>query len=461
MKTNIKLLAVCALVSAASAVSAQNTNSAYFLDGYTYRYQLNPSFGHDMNFVSVPGIGNINFAMRGNLHLTDVLHNVDGKTVLFTNPGVPASAVNDFYNMSKMGMDLKLNLISAGFRAFGGYNTISINARADMHFGFPKSLAVLAKEGVENETYDLSGIGGNANAYAEIGFNHSHDIKSVPGLRVGGAVKFLIGMANIDANTKIATLTLGQNEWTAATNAVVNANISKFRYKTKVNDNGDPYVSGADLEGDGSFKPNGFGMTFDLGLNYNWKDFNFSIALLDAGWLSYYNTMQASTNGVRTFNTDAYIFNANENVDNSFKNEWNRFNDNLEQLYQLTDNGDVGTRTIKTGMTLNAGIDYALPVYRNLHFGLLSSSRFIGNYSWTELRVSANINPAKWFGASVNYAYNTYGSAFGWLINFNPKGFNIFFGMDHTMFRLAKQGIPLNSNVSVNCGINIPFGKRI
>lgn len=460
MKTNIKLLAACALMSTAAAVSAQNTNSGYFLDGYTYRYQLNPAYGNDMNFVSIPAIGNINMAMRGNLHLTDVLHVVDGKTVLFTNPNVPNSVLKDFDDMNKLGMDMKLNILSGGFRAWGGYNTVSINARADMMLGMPKSLFSLAKQGVENRKYDLSGLGATANAYAEIAFNHSREIEQVPGLRAGAAVKFLIGLASFDAKTKNSSLTLGQDEWIARTNAVVNANIGKFRFKTKLNDDGHEYVDGADMQGDGSISPNGFGMAFDLGANYKWNDFNFSLAVLDLGWVSYFKTLQASTNGTRTFNTDAYIFNANEDADNSFKHEWDRFNDGLDQLYQLSDNGDVGTRSVATHATLNIGVDYALPMYRKLHFGVLSSSRFISDYSWTEVRISANVNPVKWFGASVNYAVGTFGSSFGWLLNFNPKGFNLFVGMDNTMFKMAKQGVPLNSNMAVNFGINIPFGKR-
>lgn len=442
---------------AASSVFAQNTNSGYFLDGYTYRYQMNPAFGNDMNFVSIPAIGNINVAMHGNLHLTDVLHPIDGKTSLFTNPEVPNSVLKDFPNITKMGFDMKLNILSGGFKAWGGYNTVSINARTDVHVGVPKSLFRLAKDGVMNDTYDLSGIGGYGNAFAEIGFNHSRDIKGVPGLRVGAAVKFLLGVASFEMKTQNATLQLGQDNWIARTEAVANANIGGFRYKVKTNDEGKTYVDNFDLDGDGSIGINGFGMAFDLGANYKWRDFNFSFALLDLGWISYYNTQQASTNGIRTFDTDAYVFNSSEEATNSFKHEWNRFTDNLDKLYQLDDNGDVGTRTVMPGATLNFGVDYALPVYRPLHFGGLLSSRLLGNYAWTEFRVSANINPCKWFGASVNYAVSNFGNAFGWLINFNPKGFNIFFGMDNTTFKLAKQGVPLNSNLSANFGINIPF----
>lgn len=457
MKTNIKSLAVCVMLGAAASLSAQNTNSGYFLDGYNYRYQMNPAFGNDMNFVSIPVVGNINFAVRGNLHLTDVFHVVDGKTVLFTNPEVSPSFLKDIKDFNKLNTDLSINILSGGFKAWGGYNTVSINARADIYAGLPKSLFVLAKDGITNDTYQLGGIGAKGNAYAEIAFNHSHDIKSAPGLRIGGAVKFLVGLASIEAKTRKADLILGQDQWTAITNATLNANFSRLHYKTKRNDLGQEYVSGVEMDDSEAIKPNGFGMAFDLGLNYKFRDFNFSAAVLDLGWITYSNTVQASTNGNRTFNTDAYVFNANEDAPNSFKHEWDRFTDDLGDLYQLTDNGNVGSRTVMPTVGLNFGVDYALPVYRRLHFGLLSSTRFVPNYTWTELRVSANVNPVNCFSATANFAVSNYGCAFGWLLNFNHRWFNIFVGMDHTTFKLAKEGVPLNSNASVNFGMNIPF----
>ena len=80
MKTNIRLFAACAVIAAGGAMaSAQNTNSGYFLDGYNYRYQMNPAFGNDMNFVSFPVLGNINAAMRGNIHMTYIYHVVYGQ----------------------------------------------------------------------------------------------------------------------------------------------------------------------------------------------------------------------------------------------------------------------------------------------------------------------------------------------------------------------------------------------
>ena len=42
-------------------------------------------------------------------------------------------------------------------------------------------------------------------------------------------------------------------------------------------------------------------------------------------------------------------------------------------------------------------------------------------------------------------------------MNVHTPGFSFFLGMDHTLGKLAKQGVPLNSNGSVNLGLSVLF----
>lgn len=459
MKSKIaKLLLAAGALAVSGSANAQNTYSGYFLDGYTYRYQMNPAMGNESNFFSIPALGNLNVAFRGNLHLNSVIYNLNGKTVLFSNPNLGVSEVmNKFSDKNKIGTNMKINILSGGFKAWGGYNTVSINANANMGISVPKSFFSLVKEGISNKSYDIENLKADVLGYAEIAFGHSRDIKQVEGLRVGANLKFLIGLANIQADFKNANLNLNENSWTGTSNADIYANLGGFQYKTKTNDQGRTYVSGADMNGNGSIGPNGFGLALDLGAEYKYNDLKFSLALLDLGFISFSNTKKASTNGERYFDSSEYIFNVDEDAPNSFDNEWKRMRDGLSDLYQLSDMGDVGGRTRGLAATLNVGVDYTLPVYRNLHFGLLNTTSFNGPFTFTEFRLSANVTPIKVLSADVNLAAGTYGVGFGWLINVHPKGFNLFAGMDHTMGKLCKQGIPLNSNASFNFGINIPF----
>ena len=455
MKNIIRAIALCGIMAfAAFGASAQNTNSAYFVDNYTYRYQLNPAYDNERNFVSFPGIGNLNFGINGSLNLTDVLYVRDGKTVLFSNPLVSTSEVlKNIGDKNTLGTSIRENIMSVGFKALGGYNTVTLGARADVGVMVPGSLFRLVKEGVSNRKYDIRNVGLNALGYAELALNHSRDIKQVPGLRVGAAVKVLVGIANVDARFNEANLTLGVDEWTVTSDADVYVNLPKFQFDRKYNDkSGQEYVSGLNMDGNGSIGPNGYGLAFDLGATYKWNDFSFSLAALDLGFISFSNTMYATTNGKSTFNTDDHIFNPSD-----FDSSWDDFIGDFDKIYQLEDKGNIGGRTRTLGATLNVGVEYTFPLYRKLTFGVLSSTRFQGRYSWSEARISANVAPVKCFSAGINFAAGTYGVAFGWLLNYSYTGFNIFVGMDNTHCRLAKQGVPLNSNMAVNFGINFPF----
>ena len=74
MKSFKKLLILASVVAAYNSAYAQNSYSGYFLDNYTYRYEMNPAFGNSKGFVSMPVIGNFNTAIRGTLHLSDIFY---------------------------------------------------------------------------------------------------------------------------------------------------------------------------------------------------------------------------------------------------------------------------------------------------------------------------------------------------------------------------------------------------
>ncbi len=39
--------------------AAQTIRSAFFSEDYKFRHMLNPAFGNEQNFVSIPALGNI------------------------------------------------------------------------------------------------------------------------------------------------------------------------------------------------------------------------------------------------------------------------------------------------------------------------------------------------------------------------------------------------------------------
>lgn len=442
-------------ISVASVASAQNLQSAYFTDGYLYRYQSNPAFDNERNFIAMPALGNLNLGVKGTLSLDDVLYNVDGKTTTFLNPAVDA---NEFLNAigdnSRFGSDFKVGILAAGFNAFKGYNTISLNVRGNLNSRIPTTFMRLLKEGVQNKTYDISDLSMHADAYAELALGHSHKINEK--LRIGGALKFLVGAGNVDAQFDQAHLTLGENSWDIVVEGQLQSSIKNLAYKHDINNNTKhEYVDGMDID---EFGVNGFGVAVDLGAEYKLNnDWSFSAAVLDLGFINWSNNMLASTNGVKSFTTDSYTFNVDDEAANNFDDELDLMRDDLTALYELEDMGDQGARSKMLAATINVAAQYTLPVYRNLKFGLLNTTRLQGDYTWTEFRLSANVNPVKAFSAGANFAAGTYGCAFGWVMNVNVPGFNFFVGMDHLITKLSKQGVPLTSKADLSLGINFPF----
>lgn len=457
MKHLSKLFILLGIAAAATGVSAQNTASGYFLDDYMYRYEMNPAIGNSRGFVSMPAIGNINIDFKGNLHLTNVLFQHNGRTVSFMHPSISAEQVLDgIKDYSHFNFSEKLNILSIGFKGIGGYNTITVSERADIGLRLPKSIFSLLKEGVANKSYHIDGMGAFGNAYAQIALNHSHDI--MPGLRVGASVKVLLGGGNIDARFNNATLELGENDWSIVSNAEIKARVKGLKYETEYSeDTKRDYVNGIDVDSPGI---GGFGLAFDLGAVYELPmlpDLTVSASVLDLGFIKWDNNVVASTCGDRHFNTDRYTFSADGDSPNSFENTGDQIKSDISSLYQLDNLGDQGSITTPLGATVNVGVEYKLPVYRKVSFGILNTTRVQKDYGWTNFRLSANIAPCKVFDASVSGSVGTFGASFGWLFNLHCTGFNLFFGTDHTPGKLAKQGVPLSSRAQFNFGLNFPL----
>ena len=215
-------------------------------------------------------------------------------------------------------------------------------------------------------------------------------------------------------------------------------------------------VNDIDIDGAGL---GGFGLALDLGAVYKInQDWTVNAALLDVGFISWSNDMQAVNSG------KPFIFEGFNDIDvsskdapTSMKNQGHGYSDQLADFANLKDNGDQGGRTTGIGATLNLGAEYNLPVYRKMTFGFLSSTRFNGPYTWTEARLSANWTPLNWLDGGMSFAVNSFTTSMGWVLNIHPKGYNFFIGMDHLLGKTSKEMIPLSSNASVALGMAVSF----
>ncbi len=468
MKTIYKNLFTAALMAVGCSAAAQTINSAYFTEDYKFRHMLNPAFGNEQNYVSIPALGNISVNTHGNFGYRDVIMSnpmypslSDKKMTTFLNPYISAEdALSGFSTgNNRITGDVSLTILSAGFKAFGGYNTIEINSRTTTGVSLPYELFEFAKN-TGNHSYNIGDINAHAQSFAEIAFGHSRQINDK--LRLGAKLKVLVGLGRADVKMRNMKADLtAEDKWTITGEATADVSMKGFSYvseEKEYNIEGSgtyERVNNVDLDGVGV---GGFGMAIDLGGVYEInEDWTVSASVLDLGFISWTNDMLAENR------SKSFVFNGFHDVSvtsdrgEEIDTKVDRYGDQLADFANLTDMGDKGGRSTGIGATINVGAEYTLPVYRKVSFGALCTSRINGAYSWTEGRLSANYAPQNWLDGGVSFAVNSFTTSMGWVLNLHPKGYNFFIGMDHILGKTSKEMIPLSSNASLTVGMNITW----
>lgn len=476
MKKRFSIIAAAMFALAAQQASAQQLQSAYFLDGYSYAHQLNPA--HDMSHSSYFGfpfitLGNLNMGVNGNVGVGDVLYSRNGKLVTYLHPSVGIDeALGNFNDNNKFQFNLFTSLISFGFHKWGGYNTFDLNLRSNFGFNAPYGLFELTKN-LQNKNYDISKFGGYGQAYAEVAIGHSREVYE--GVRAGLRAKVLVGLARVDAEFNKLSLDLqDESKWMVEADATINAHVKGLTWGApKVEEYEDPAkgtyetIDFDNIDFEGSKGVAGMGLAFDLGGEVDFgkldlvENLHAGLAVRDLGFLKWKEGISAKNNG------DPFEFDGFNNImvddehGEDFDDMSDDLTDRLTDLYRLKDTGAASGRTTGLGTTLTLSASYDLPYYDKLSFGFTYNQRIQKTYGWHEERIYATVKPTKWFEASVNGGVGTFGPMWGWVINFCPTGFNFFIGMDHVVGKMAKQGVPLNSNANFSLGIAFPLGKYV
>ena len=454
-----KYIAAALFFSAALTSQAQELNSAYFTEGYTFRHTENPAIGNDRNYISVPGIGNVNVGLHGNFGLDGVLwENQWGpeQTTTFLNPNISVEEALSKFNDgdNKVQGDIKLTLLSVGFKKWNGYNTVELSSKTSFGAYLPYALFEFAKN-TGNERYNIGDVGASAQSYVELAFGHSRQFNEH--LRLGAKLKVLFGVARADLKMENVTADLTGQSWTVGGYATADVMMKGFHYLSEDKDYKShsgtyPTINDFDIDGGGI---GGMGLAIDLGGVYKINDdFTVSAALTDLGFIHWSEDMQAC-NDSKTFVFGGFHDLGMHTGDGTFDERTDEYTDQIMEFVNLRDMGDKGGASRGIAATMRIGGEYTLQVHRPLTFGLLSTTRLNGKYTWTEGRLSANYHAAKWLDGGLSVALGTFGASSGWVINIHPKPFNLFIGMDHILGKTAKQMVPLTSNASLNVGLNV------
>ena len=120
MKKIHKLLTVAAVAGSCLTVSAQALHSGYFLEGYSYRHQLNPAFAGERNYISIPALGNINIGTQGNIGVGTFLFPQNDQLTTFMHSSISGEEfLSGLKDNNRINANINLTLLSAGFHAWG------------------------------------------------------------------------------------------------------------------------------------------------------------------------------------------------------------------------------------------------------------------------------------------------------------------------------------------------------
>ncbi len=465
-KSYIKLFFLSISISLSSVAMAQSLRSAYFLEGATYRHQLNPAFMGERSYFSFPGLGSFYTGLNGNVGLSDFIYKYDdpgGKhdlTTFMSSTVGKEQFLNRLHSKNVLNFSLDMTLISFGFKGFGGFNTFDIGLRANTISNMPYKLFEFMKTGSESEdgaSYRIKGLSVAGNSYAQIAIGHSHKIGEQ--MTVGAKLKYLVGAGGFDANIQQLDVEMAQDKWVVTANGSLDVSVAGAEFKTKSSEKGRE-IDDIDVDDP---KQNGWGLGMDMGITYQLTgDLSLSASVVDLGFISWQNTIKG-----KTLN-DPYTFDGFENIavknDNEGSKDWDEqlddLEDDLEDLVKLYDQGTIAGRKEMLAATIHLGGEYVMPFYKGLSVGLLSSTRFYKPVTWTEGRMYINLSPLKILDLSANYSISNLGSSMGWILNFHPGGLAFFVGCDQLNFKVTPQYVPVNdSNLSVCLGLNINLGR--
>ena len=303
-KSIYTICAAAALACSGMTATAQALQSGYFMEGYTFRHLMNPAYAAERNYVSIPALGNVNVGTQGNVGLSKFLFPYQGdQLTTFMNSSVSsAEFLGGLKDNNRINANVNLTLLSGGFKAWGGYNTVDLSVRSQSSISLPYELFEFMKLGMQgtSTSYDMSDLGVSSRNFVQLAFGHSRDLTGK--LRVGAKVKILMGLARVDMKMTDMHVELNQDKWMVSANGEMNMALKGLEMPTKEeagrvidNPSQKDLIDWDSMDNDG-VGLTGFGLAVDLGATYKLMDnLTLSASILDLGFLSWSNNVKGVT----------------------------------------------------------------------------------------------------------------------------------------------------------------------
>lgn len=460
------------LLFAVAFSSYAQSRTSYFVRNSTQNHEFNAAFAPDQGYMGFPLLGGIDLSLGSNLGPSAFLYPLsNGKTGLFLNSEVtPEQFMANIRENNSLGFNMDYRLLEAGwYTGKSSFWTISFGVKADIDVSVPGEAFRFAKQGMYEDpsSYSIRNMGLTGNVYGQVALGYSQGLDGlVKGLRIGGKAKFLVGLADIQANIERLDVTLGSDRWIASTKASGHI-LGNCGLYPKYNENGHVNDFGFDLS---SLGVGGYGAAFDLGVEYTISQgtpvdgLRFSLSVTDLGFITYSrdkSVLLESPDGEIVYDGIEGL-----NPDSDFNQVFTGLKDQLLGMTAFSSMPVEGDQTRMLAATLYAGIDYTF-LNDKMNVGLLYSARFNRLRTENELTFAWNYAPSRGFDIALSYSLLKTHSTLGWLMTVFPKrGIGFFLGSDFTPLNYAafdmegfKVPVPAKEfYFDVHFGITISFG---
>ena len=430
-KLLLSAIAVPAMLLFAAGASAQSLQSSYFLDHYTYSYQLNPAaFDEDSNGFFALGIGNIHVGANSNLGLSSFLFpmTIDGQKKLVTGlhpylePDVFLDGLDDENNID---IDASLNILSFGRAKNGSLFTFEVNLKSEFNTSIPKdAFALLKLGGTRDDRYLIKDIAFNTTNYLEAVAGYSNKLNDH--WRLGGRLHFIAGVADASVNVPEADVDVA-GDFSIDGAGTVNVYAGKYQLPSTA----DGYVDIENISIDPKeLGLGGFGGALDFGVEYHSSSMTLSASALDLGGIYWKGGMVAEGRYSGVVGSDELDPSA---------------------FLKIVDKAD--DKFIGLGPRFNVGARY--DIFPILSAGVMGTVR-TGRYGWSEARAGLTFTPGKVLSLTATGGVNTYGPCFGAALNLKLAFLNLYFGTDSVVTSFSPQLIPVNKlHTRVSTGLVI------
>ena len=225
------IIIILSVFAAVSGADAQALRSAYFMEGYNLRHQLNPAFASERSYFSV-ALPGMDVSTSSNLGVNSFLFPSDGQLTTFMSSKVSADKfLGNLKDVNRLNANIGTSLLSVGVRTDNAFWSFDMSMKADVGVKVPYSLFDFMKNAGAAKMYDISNISARVNSYVEFALGYSRQVADF--LNVGARVKVLAGIVNADMTVEKMKVQMTEDKWSIESKGKLNVSAGFMDFKTK------------------------------------------------------------------------------------------------------------------------------------------------------------------------------------------------------------------------------------